>query len=136
MGIKKSSIIMIITLLVLTASRISAENQTRSVYGLFLSPENCILLETKKECEIKLEVGWQTLVADDYCLYISLDKTPIICWQNESNNTTKIGILLQADLKLELRKQSNHRLIYSSDLKLYKQVSHLRKKRRNPWSFY
>jgi len=113
-----------------------AENRNNSVYGLFLSPEKCLLLEASSNCDILVTISWQLANKENVCLYHHLSTKPLGCWKDEKQATTSIYLKLKKDLEFELRLTDTNKTIFSSPLKIYKKITKLRRKRRNPWSFY
>jgi len=136
MGIIKTVITIFVTLMFFFAGKSIAENDKTSDYGLFLSPESCFLANKAKQCELQLSIHWKTTNLGNYCLYNNLNEIAIDCWDNQKDASKIIMLTLEKDLVFELRDQKTGMTIFSTPLKLYKKISKLRRKRRNPWSFY
>ncbi len=136
MGICKVSTYFLIILCFVNVGSLSANDHEISEYGLFLSPKSCFLKNKNKNCEVVITVNWNNKQPGDYCLYNNLKSAPIACWKNESRATKEVFVTIQQDIYFELREQITRKLIFKTPLKLYKKVSSLRRKRRNPWSFY
>jgi len=113
-----------------------AQNDKIAEYGLTLSPEKCLLLNQAKECAIVVKVGWKTKINGDYCLYNNLSDLSITCWENNQQAEKEFLLSFSKDLQFELRHKKNNQVVFTATLKLYKKTSNLRRKRRNPWSFY
>ena len=105
-------------------------------HGIVISPENCFILDDNKECQITVEILWRTERAGAYCLFVSSKPSPINCWANSSLGQLEHSVDIEQDIEFELREKLSNLLIYKAKLKLFKKIRKLRKKRRNPWSFY
>jgi len=105
-------------------------------HGIVLSPENCFILDDTRECLTSVEILWRTERTGTYCLFVSGKPTPINCWANSNLGQLEHSIDIEQDIEFELREKLSNLLIYKAKLKLFKKVKKLRKKRRNPWSFY
>ena len=125
-----------VVLTILYLSELTAEEHKMSGYGLFLSPESCFLLGKEKECDILVKVNWIVAKSASYCLYNNLSAVAIDCWSNQKHASKEIMLTMENDVIFELRDQSTSKVIFQTPLKLYKKISKLRRKRRNPWSFY
>lgn len=136
MGINRVVKCFLIVLTVIGAGSPVAKNYETSDYGLFLSPESCFLLDKINECDIVVTIAWEVLQKGNYCLYNHLNKNPINCWKDKKQATTKIELKLKQDIYFELRYQESDKIIFNTSLKLYKKMKQLKRKRRNPWSFY
>ena len=136
MGIIRITKNIFLVLMIVFIGNISAEDNKSSVYGLFLSPESCFLLGKSKECDILLSVNWKVSTQGSYCLYNNQSPIAIDCWLNQKQANKKMMLVLRKDVVFELRDQKTDKLIFQTSLKLYKKISSLRRKRRNPWSFY
>jgi len=125
-----------IVLMIVFIGKLTAEEGQSSVYGLFLSPENCFLLGKSKECDILVSIIWKVSKSGSYCLYNNQSSIAIDCWNNRKQASKEIMLILEKDVVFELRDRKANKIIFKTSLKLYKKVSSLRRKRRNPWSFY
>lgn len=136
MGIIKSVKTVFFTLVFFFAGESTAENDKTSDYGLFLSPESCFLANQTKQCELQISIHWKTTNPGNYCLYNNLSEVAMACWDNRKDASKEFMLTLEKDIVLELRDQITGMTIFNTPLKLYKKISKLRRKRRNPWSFY
>ncbi len=136
MGIIKVVKYFFIVLTILHISGLIAEENKTSGYGLFLSPESCLLLGKAKQCDIQVSIHWKVSEPGSFCLYNYRSKMTIACWKNQTHASKVIMLTLEKDAIFELRDQKTDQLIFQKSLKLYKKTSNLRRKRRNPWSFY
>lgn len=105
-------------------------------YGLLLSPDSCLVIKDSKECQIPITIRWRTQSTNDYCLFEKDQKLPIKCWQDSQLGEHIYQVLSDQDFKVELREQGKTSVIYSADFEIYRKVKTLKKRRRNPWSFY
>ena len=119
-------------LILSTSTRLAA----KSGYGLTVSPEKCFLLEKNSECEISVRFDWRVESKGGYCLFRQDQTRPIKCWQDKNSGYLDYLLLTNSDTKFELRTSLDRQLMYQTELKLFKQIKHFKKRRRNPWSFY
>lgn len=136
MGIVKVLKYFLIVLPLINFGALSAKNFEMPDYGLYLSPESCVILNNTKQCEVIVSIQWKVTNSGNYCLYTSQQNTPIECWQEQNQATKELLIIVEQDIHFELRQQVNNIVIYKKSLKMYRKVTNLRRKRRNPWSFY
>ena len=136
MGIKRDVKFFLIVLSLITVGELTSEDYGMADYGLFLSPESCFLLNNDKECDIVVTIKWKISKKGDYCLYSLLNKIPLGCWKNQKKATKETLITFKQDINFELRDQKTGKIFFRTSLKLYKKITNLRRKRRNPWSFY
>ncbi len=118
-----------------------AENQAKASYGLFLSPKSCLLSEKEKTCDLSLNISWKTPDSGNYCLYYSAENSTglnntIKCWIAKEKGEIELTISQSEALSFELRSQGAHKLIYTTEFQLFRKTARVRRKRRNPWSFY
>ncbi len=126
----------LIVLTILYLGELTAEENEMSGYGLFLSPESCFLLGKAKECDILVNIKWRVAKSGSYCLYNNLSAVAIDCWSNQKHARKEMMLSMENEVVFELRHQTTSEVIYQTPLKIYKKISKLRRKRRNPWSFY
>jgi hypothetical protein len=136
MGIIKVVKYFFIVLTILHIGKLIAEENKTSGYGLFLSPESCLLLDKAKQCDMQVNINWKVPKPGSFCLYSHLNEIAIACWKNQTHASKEIMLTLENDVIFELRDQETGQMIFRKPLKLYKKISSLRRKRRNPWSFY
>lgn len=136
MGIIRAANFVFIVLMIVFIGNLSAEENKSSDYGLFLSPESCFLLGKSKECDILVSINWKVITLGSYCLYNNQSPIAIDCWIDQKQANKTVMLILKKDVIFELRDQRTDKLIFQTSLKLYKKISSLRRKRRNPWSFY
>ncbi|TVZ37934.1 Protein of unknown function (DUF3019) [Alteromonadaceae bacterium 2753L.S.0a.02] len=55
--------------------------QQRETQVLSVTPNRCIALRQGQYCYQKLKFKWQVEESHDYCLYVSDDPNPLVCWQ-------------------------------------------------------
>jgi len=136
MGIRKVVNSFLIILFIIMTGELCAKDDEMTEYGLTLSPEKCLLLNKAKECDIVVNVNWKTKTKGDYCLYNNLSVLPITCWENDQQAKKDFLLSFTKNIHFELRHKKNNNVVFMATLKLYKKTSNLRRKRRNPWSFY
>ncbi len=115
---------------------VSTQLSAQQGHGLVVSPEKCILLSDRKTCEIQVKLFWKAEQLDDYCLFRSDQIKPLKCWQNQRAGQLEYLVIAEADLSFQLKTTQDGRIQHSAQLKLFKQAKRLKKRRRNPWSFY
>jgi len=115
---------------------LKAEDRKELEQGLFLSPENCFLLNDSEKCDIKIKIHWQLQEKNNVCLFKNQETTHIQCWKDQSHASIDLFLSVKKDVLFELRSVSTGKVLFTTPLKIYKEVSKLRRKRRNPWSFY
>ncbi len=136
MGIGKKTRTIITFMFIATISPTEADTQDAIDYGLFLSPKNCYSVKKSEECELLVTIDWRTEIKGNYCLYYNLDLVPMHCWQDQQQAQKKFFLIVSKDVNFELRNKDTRKILFKNTVKVYKKVSHLRRKRRNPWSFY
>jgi len=136
MGIKEVVKFFLIILSINLAGELVAKNYNMPEYGLTLSPKKCLLLNQAEKCEMLVTINWKVKIQGDYCLYNNLSEFSIVCWEKTQQANKKLLLLFSKDLYFELRDKKTNQVIFTAPLKLYKKTSNLRRKRRNPWSFY
>ncbi len=104
-------------------------------FGMLLSPENCFLTKSQQICSIDITASWRLESSSDYCLFVSTQEAPLKCWINQKSGKITAHFKVNESVKFIL-KASDGPFILEKRLTLYRQVKNLRKKRRNPWSFY
>ena len=103
--------------------------------SLLLSPESCYLKNEQSSCKINITASWKLTSPDNYCLFISTRDEPLKCWNNK--NQGKLTAKLEVNNSVRfLLKRNDGPLMFEKRLIIYRQIKNLRKKRRNPWSFY
>jgi len=117
-------------------SQLMAEDGKELEHGLFLSPENCFLLNDSQKCDLNIKVRWHLDKKSNVCLYKNQEIVHIQCWKDQSNASIVLFLSVEKDVLFELRSVSGGKTLFTAPLKIYKEVSKLRRKRRNPWSFY
>jgi len=105
-------------------------------YGLFLSPNLCLLSKKETRCDINIQVRWQTPQRSDYCLYKNISLPAIHCWQDSAQANIKVEFTLEENLTLLLVDTRNGKTVYQQLVRLQKQAKKYRRSRRNPWRFY
>jgi hypothetical protein len=104
-------------------------------FGMVLSPENCFLTKSQQICSIDITASWYLESPNDYCLFVSTQTAPLKCWINQKSGKITAHFEVNESVKFTL-KAADGPFILEKRLTLYRQVKNLRKKRRNPWSFY
>ncbi|WP_444994995.1 DUF3019 domain-containing protein [Aliikangiella sp. IMCC44359] len=108
----------------------------KNEYGLFLSPNLCLLSKSEPTCEIKLHIHWQTKQLSNYCLHQSNSEPAIKCWDNSNSAEYDISLNLENNLTLYLIDEITDKTIYQQTVRLQRQTTPYRQRRRNPWRFY
>ena len=119
-------------LLLITPFQLAAE----SGYGLTASPEKCFVLENTEECEISVKLDWRIKIKGDYCLYLTGQPSPLNCWKATNQGSFEYLLITNTDTQFEIRSTLENPPIYIAQVKIFKQIKQLKKRRRNPWSFY
>lgn len=136
MGIIKTAKTLLVVLAIIFSGKLIAKDNDTPDYGLFLSPESCLLLDKSKQCEVSVNINWKVRQSGNYCLYNNLNDVALNCWENENHAFITILLTMEKDLTFELRQQNNNKILFKTSLKVYRKISNVRRKRRNPWSFY
>ncbi|TQV75118.1 DUF3019 domain-containing protein [Aliikangiella marina] len=105
-------------------------------YGLYLSPNLCLMSSEEKTCEINIHVRWQTKSNANYCLYKAHESTPLECWADNNSGTVYVDFSINDNLTLILKEQSTNAIIYQQIVRLQREIKRYRRSRRNPWRFY
>ena len=117
-------------------SQVMAEDGKEIEQGLFLSPENCFLLNNSEICELNIKINWHLNKKSNVCLYKNKENTHIQCWRDQNKGSIEVFLNVDKEVLFELRSSTIGNILFTTPLKIYKEVSKLRRKRRNPWSFY
>ncbi|MET1255750.1 DUF3019 domain-containing protein [Aliikangiella maris] len=117
-------------------SLVQASEKPVNEYGLFLSPNLCLLSQSEADCEIKLHVRWQTSLAADYCLMQSLAEPALKCWENSSKAEDYFELKLTKNATLYLVENPGQTIKYQQIIRLQRQSPPYRTRRKNPWRFY
>lgn len=107
-----------------------------SGYGLTASPEKCFQLEETEECQVSVKFQWISESKSSYCLFLTGQASPLNCWKESSHGTFEYLLVSNTDSQFELRSSQNNQPSYQAEVRIFKQVKQLKKRRRNPWSFY
>ncbi len=122
-----------LTPLIFSASALTAEE---TKYGLFLSPNLCLLSEKQNECEIKIHLKWYTNTPSEYCIHTSPTDKPLRCWSNTNQSEMQLELKLDDNQTLYLVDALSSQVVYQQAIRIQKQTTAYRQKRRNPWRFY
>lgn len=113
-----------------------AESEGITSDGLYLSPNLCLLSQKEEDCQIKIEARWKTPRKGEYCLMSNTQSTPLFCWDNNSSGRHTFSLKIKSSTIISLVDKQTQTLIYRHKVRLQRQVTRFRKKRRNPWQFY
>ncbi len=113
----------------------SASNHENE-YGLYLSPNLCLLSTDETSCDINIHVRWQTKVTSDYCLFKANQEQPVHCWSNADIGDIRVEFSIDDNLSLLLVNQLDDQTVYRQTVRLQREVKKYRRSRRNPWRFY
>jgi Protein of unknown function (DUF3019) len=105
-------------------------------YGLTVSPEKCFVLEVTDECEIAIKLEWRVETKSSYCLYLAGEVKPLNCWKENNQGSFEYLLITNTDTQFELRSIHIDHPTYQTKVRIFKQIKRLKKRRRNPWSFY
>jgi len=136
MGLTKIAGIILLLFYFTFFSLLSAKEVETNSSGLFLSPESCFLLKYEKSCDLVVKISWRTEEENEYCLYQNKNNSPIQCWKKSNHATVDLMINFEENVLFELRAAQTQEIVFSQILKFYRKVSNLKRRRRNPWSFY
>jgi hypothetical protein len=103
-----------------------------------MRPNICVLSETESQCRDLLTAEWKAQNDKTYslCLYQSLSKAPIECWENVNHGRTEFTQSIAKTTVFELRDMSNQHLLGQEAFQVITEQKKYQRSRRNPWSFF
>lgn len=125
-----------LTCLIWLLAPLAEASDHKNEYGLYLSPNLCLLSTDESSCEINIHARWQTKSGGDYCLYKANQSEAVHCWTNSAKGDIYIEFSIDDNLILELKNQTTLEVIYQQTVRLQREVKKYRRSRRNPWRFY
>ena len=120
----------------LSSPRISGQEIDDAPVGLFLSPHLCLLSKSESQCNIKIEARWKTKEMGDFCLVIAEQIKPLACWRETQFSRHTFSLNITKSTTIYLIEEKSKTELFEHPVRIQKQVSQYRKKRRNPWQFY
>ena len=130
------SLLLVACLLASFTSMSFAQQNVKNEYGLFLSPNLCLLSKAEETCHITIHIRWQTLQSAEYCLHKSPTQPALKCWQSSDRGDHRVEFTLEENLTLYLLNQQDDAIVYRQTVRLQKEAQAYRRSRRNPWRFY
>jgi len=120
----------------LTSTFAIAQSQELGPDGLYLSPNLCLLSKKEVDCQIKIEARWKAQRTGNICLISSTQIEPLHCWTDTTSARHTFSLKIERSIVISLIDKDSHKVIFKQPVRLQRQVTRYRKKRRNPWQFY
>jgi len=101
---------------------------------LEVTPNNCAVEKINDNCNMRLEVNWQSQHHIDACLYIADEE--LLCWKNRLKASETIKVKLAKTSQITLR-DSNNVLLAQTRVKVTSaQPVAYRRRLRADWSLF
>ena len=93
-------------------------------------PEQCVTLRQGRACFATVELQWQSLAKESFCLYQEGKKKQLGCWQNNNKVQIKVEFESNKTIKYQLRTVSEYKVIAETQVEVSWQHKNTARKRR------
>ena len=93
-------------------------------------PEQCVTLREGRACFATVELQWQSVAKQSFCLYQEGKKKQLGCWQNNNNVQIKVEFESNKSVKYQLRTLSDDKVIAETQVEVSWQHKSTSSKRR------
>jgi hypothetical protein len=101
---------------------------------LELTPRICTLSAGDKQCDVRVRAQWRSPHEESLCLVI-VDRPEVKrCWENYSQGTYSIELVLTEDVIFQLRDPELQHILTSEALRVIREAIRYRHRRREPWN--
>ncbi len=101
-----------------------------------IKPRLCVLSEGEDVCENLLEISWSAQEPKSVCLFQSDKTLPLRCWEDEISGKHSFSLSIANNIQFDLREIDKNLLLVSREFEVVQSSDNLRRRRRNPWSFF
>lgn len=102
---------------------------------LYVTPRLCVLDKTQEECRVAVNVRWSSIAPQSVCLYQGGVVAPLECWRQARHGELSVNVETGTNVRFELRDLEHQQLVADDTLRVV-QEKELRRRRRNPWTFF
>ncbi|MCP4988113.1 MAG: DUF3019 domain-containing protein [Colwellia sp.] len=93
-------------------------------------PEQCVTLRQGRACFATVELKWQSVSKQSFCLYQEGKEKQLGCWQNNNNIQVKVEFESNKSVKYQLRTKSTDKVIAETQVEVSWQHKSTSRKRR------
>ena len=116
------------------ANEIDSEGAVK-VTQFEIMPLICVTNKVGDECQLKLNVKWQTDTVGDYCFY--QNQKEITCWQQTNKAKKSILVKLVKSSVFSLKQKGLEKILIEQKVTLnYRQSDRYRRRLRSQWSIF
>lgn len=114
----------------------AAAASTAEGVQLELTPRVCTLAAGDAQCETEIKASWRAAQPVSVCLVI-VDRPQIKrCWDGVSEGSFSAKLAFADDLTVQLRDFELRRVLASAALRVIRETTRYRRKRREPWNLF
>lgn len=85
-----------------------------------LQPDRCVALHQGQVCYQEVRISWQLEQAGDYCLHVSVQATPLKCWQQQKGEPGSLLYDVQSDknIRFYIKPSDASRIVLQQTFKI------------------
>jgi hypothetical protein len=101
-----------------------------------LTPRICTLAASDKQCETEVRASWRSSHQISMCLVVVGRPEVRHCWDNVSEGSFTVKLVFTDDVTFQLKDFELQRVLASDVLRVIRESTRYRHKRREPWNVF
>jgi Protein of unknown function (DUF3019) len=101
---------------------------------LELTPRVCSLAASDKDCRTQVTVSWHSVRAESLCLVVAGKRNR--CWEGVTEGSLAVDLAVTDDVTFELQDPELRHVVASAVLRVIRETTRYRHRRREPWNVF
>jgi hypothetical protein len=101
-----------------------------------LTPRICTLAASDKQCETQVRASWRSSHPMSMCLVVVHRPEVKHCWDKASEGSYIVTLVFTDDVTFQLKDFEGQRVLASDVLRVIREPTRYRHKRREPWNVF